>query len=386
VTPSAVLQVSCAPAEGLSTHLAYGEAQSMVLTVRCLCSACLRLPPPVPPLHLTGAERRRRAAHLPPAVQPGRRPAPLDHSDQRRKRVRAPPASAPRSARSLLSVTRPSSSSCIMPGQSHVVTLTLQWLLSLVPSTLSHVMLLSVHSGRHVFVRCPAQPLHTSAANVTTPSQVPVTIHLSRGSIGSILEPPHQPAAAPHPPLVMRCCALLLSSDGKSSPFLPADAGDAPVAAAAAAASLALADNRALSPLPLALSIELFLLALAALPSPLLPRAAHAAVCSGGKGAVAMKSLVEAGHASQRQASMFGAVAAAFAAVAHGLPSSAASALVSLLAAAVFHVRCDGCLTSDDVQPVAQRVSAFAHMTNGGSKRLQQEGAFIREQMGLPPR
>lgn len=40
-----------------------------------------------------------------------------------------------------------------MPGQSHVITLTLQWLLSLRRSTLSHVMLLSVHCGRHVFVR-----------------------------------------------------------------------------------------------------------------------------------------------------------------------------------------------------------------------------------------
>ncbi len=99
-----------------------------------------------------------------------------------------------------------------------------------------------------------------------------------------------------------------------------------------------------------------------------------------------MKLLVEAGHITQRQAGLFGAIAAAFAAVSHGLQSPAASVLVTLLAAAAFHVRCDDCLTSDDAQAVAKRISAFEHMAVGGSKRLKQESAFIREQMGLPPR
>ena len=223
--------------------------------------------------------------------------------------------------------------------------------------------------------------------------QVPITLHLSRGCIGRPLEPPNQPASHIHPPLILRFCALLLSSDIKSPPFLPAvaaDAGDAPVAAAAAAASLALAEDRVLSALPLPLAIELFLLALAALPSPLLPRAAHAVVCTSGNGKavsrVTIASLVELGHASQRQAGLFGSVAAAFAAVAHSLPAPAASALVVLLASAVFQVRCDDSLLLADAQPVAKRLSAFAHVAKDGSKRLQRESAFIREQLGMPQR
>lgn len=149
-------------------------------------------------------------------------------------------------------------------------------------------------------------------------------------------------------------------------------------------------DNRVLSALPLAVCVEVFLLALAVLPSPILPRAAHAAVCGSGKGAgkglVTMKSLVEAGHVTQRQASLFGAVAAAFGAVSHGLQSPAACAIVALVAAAAFHVRCDDCPTTDDAQAIAKRLSAVENMTTGGSKRLQHESAFIREQMGLPPR
>jgi hypothetical protein len=186
----------------------------------------------------------------------------------------------------------------------------------------------------------------------------------------------------------MRCCALLLSSDIKSPPFSPASAGDAPIAAAAAAASLALAQNRALSSLPLALTIELFLLSLAALPAPLLPQAAHAMLCSGGKGQgrASMDSVVAAGLASQRQAGLFGTVAAAFAAVVLGLPPAAAASLVTLLAAAVFQLRCDESLVLDAAQPVARRMSAFAHVVNTGSKKLLLESAFIREQLGLPPR
>ncbi len=216
--------------------------------------------------------------------------------------------------------------------------------------------------------------------------QVPITLHLSRGCIGRPLEPPNQPVSQPHPPLILRFCSLLLSSDVKSPPF-PADAGDAPVAAAAAAASLALAEDRVLTVLPLPLAIELFLLALAALPSPLLPRAAHAVVCASGNGraasTVTITCLVELGHASQRQAGLFGSVSAAFAAVAHGLPAPAASALVVLLASAVFQVRCDDSLVLASAQPVAKRISAFAHVANDGSKRLQRESAFIREQLGM---
>jgi hypothetical protein len=52
----------------------------------------------------------------------------------------------------------------------------------------------------------------------------------------------------------------------------------------------------------------------------------------------------------------------------------------------VFHLRCDGCVLLDAAQPVAKRISAFAHTANAGSKRLQLEAAFIREQLGLPPR
>lgn len=186
----------------------------------------------------------------------------------------------------------------------------------------------------------------------------------------------------------MRCCALLLSSDIKLPPFLPADVGDAPVAASASAASLALAEDRVLSALPLALAIEVFLLALAALPSPLLPHAAHAMVCSSGNGTgkVTIDYLVDAGHMTQRQAGLFGSVMASFAAVAHGLQSAAASSLATLLAIASFHVRCDDSLALVDALPVAKRISAFAHVANEGSKKLQQESAFIRMMLGLPSR
>jgi hypothetical protein len=217
--------------------------------------------------------------------------------------------------------------------------------------------------------------------------QVPLTLHLTRGCIGRPLELPNQPSSSPHPPLIMRCCALLLSSDIQSPPFLPADVGDAPVAAAAFAASLALAEDRVLSALPLALAIEVFLLALAALPSPLLPHAAHAMVCSSGNGTgkVTIDFLVDAGHMTQRQAGLFGSVMASFAAVAHGLQSAAASSLATLLAIASFHVRCDS-LALVDALPVAKRISAFAHVANEGSKKLQQESAFIRMMLGLPSR
>ncbi len=186
----------------------------------------------------------------------------------------------------------------------------------------------------------------------------------------------------------MRCCALLLLSDPKSPPFVSADAGDAAIAAAAAAASLAIAEDRVLSALPLAIAIEVFLLALTALPSPLLPPAAHAAVRGSSKGAarVTIDSLVDVGHTTHRQAGLFGTVAAAFAAVAHALPSAAASLLVTLLASAAFQVRCDDMSALGDAQPAAKRISAFAHVSNEGSKRLQKESAFIREQLGLPLR
>jgi hypothetical protein len=99
-----------------------------------------------------------------------------------------------------------------------------------------------------------------------------------------------------------------------------------------------------------------------------------------------MDSLVASGHASQRQAGLFGTVAAAFAAVALGLPPATASALVTLLASALFQVRCEDCLLPDAAKPVAKRISAFTHVSNAGSRRLQQKSAFIREQLGLPTR
>jgi hypothetical protein len=186
----------------------------------------------------------------------------------------------------------------------------------------------------------------------------------------------------------MRCCALLLASDVKGPPFSTAEVGDAPVAAAAASVSLALAEDKVLAALPLALSIEIFLLALAALPSPILPRAAHKELCSAGAkamGMLSMASLVERGLVTQRQAGLFGAVSAAFAAVAHSLQSAAVVVLVALLASAAFHVRCDDVL-GPSAPPIAKRVSAFEHMTEDRSRRLQQECAFIRLQLGLPPR
>ena len=95
-------------------------------------------------------------------------------------------------------------------------------------------------------------------------------------------------------------------------------------------------------------------------------------------------SLVEHGHATQRQAGLFGMVAAAFAAIAHDVSAAAASVLATLLACAVFQVRCDDCL-GPEAPAIAQRCSAFKHMVNGGGRRLHQEVLFIREQLGLPP-
>ena len=99
---------------------------------------------------------------------------------------------------------------------------------------------------------------------------------------------------------------------------------------------------------------------------------------------VSMASLVSHGHVTQRQAGLFGMVAAAFAAIAHDVPPAAASVMATLFACAVFQVRCDDCL-GPEAPAIAHRCSAFAHMVSGGGRRLQQEVLFMREQLGLPP-